>query len=196
MKQGFKQTALVLTGFICSYLILSFLTVLLSRSPNNYSLQLPLPIASEPVVVAACGQSLDAYLIQDLMTELRLEHYFIPQAVATDLDGVNTLIVALGHSPLGLRMIGQSLENEIRRTQELLAEAASNDIVIIAVYLGGSSSEDQGNLAIIEAVTPYVDRFIIFEDNNEQDFQFFGHNDTVSIRNIRDLKPVIISSLR
>lgn len=187
-------------GFVLMYLILTAASGQIQSNRGTFELQLPLSMAKEPLLISSCGQTTDAYLMQDLLTELRMDHQFIPQANPDDLTNMATLLVAIGYSPTGLDMIKQSYDAESARVDRLVKAAEARGIPIIAVYLGGGSTYRAKNLKLIEVLLPSVDRLILMNEGTlTRDLQkqaSAAAKDIVLIDRIEDLKSVIISSLR
>lgn len=191
-----KNALSFLLGFAGTLLLLFLVTAQLNGSKEDFELQLPLSIAKEPLLISSCGQSTDAYLMQDLLTDLRMNHQFIPQATSEDLTEMATLILTVGYSPTGLKMLDQSFDDELARVKTLVAAAEKSNIPIIAVYLGGGSAHHAENQRLFEALSPYVDRFITLNKGVLSAAIQASGKDVVTISKLKDLKAVIISSLR
>lgn len=98
---------------------------------------LPRPIAREYALITSAGQSTDAYIVSDIANQLLIHNYFMPQAEAKDLGGINTIVLVVGHSPLGKKLHGIDAEGEKRRIKELLDKSKEEKLVVITVYIGG-----------------------------------------------------------
>ncbi len=195
--QGYANRMVAfIAGFALMYFILFTVSNQIQSTKSSFELQLPLSMAKEPLLISACGQSTDAYLLQDLLTELRMDHQFIPQATTDDLRDMSTLIVTLGYSPTGLQMLQQTFEDEYNRIYALTKAAKVRGIPVIAVYLGTGSSYKAKNLTLLKAIMPNVDRFIVMHEGVLTRTIQQSEKDIVTISRIEDLKSVIISSLR
>lgn len=82
-------------------------------------------------------------------------------ATAADLDGVGTLIVAVGASNKGLGGAGISASDELTRTEELLKAAKEKGITVILSHTGGEGRRGSTSDQFIDAALPYADYMIV-----------------------------------
>lgn len=82
-------------------------------------------------------------------------------ATAADLDGVGTLIVAVGASNKGLGGAGISASEELARTEALLKAAKEKGITVILSHTGGEGRRGSTSDQFIDAALPYADYMIV-----------------------------------
>ena len=75
-----------------------------------------------PVLVTSFGQSTDGSMIEQVMKRLKTVSYsYNPTATGADLDGMKTVVIAVGNSTKGLGAAGISQEQETARAKEFMA---------------------------------------------------------------------------
>jgi hypothetical protein len=107
------------------------------------------PEAELPALVTSCGQSPGATMLKVIFMRMKLEHppkaYEINMlASADDLKSAKnagtpykSLIIVMGASLKGMGAAGISMDDEISRTEELIAEANNQGIKIIGAHIEG-----------------------------------------------------------
>jgi hypothetical protein len=144
-----------------------------------------MPQAQLPVLLTACGQSPDSSLIKAIFMRAKLEHptpayELILEATTEDLKAAadagrpfKSMMIIMGASLKGMGAAGISIEDELERTEKLVAEARSQGISIIGVHIGGMKRRAQGadpgdntDELSIDAVAPNSDFLIINQDGN------------------------------
>ena len=144
------------------------------------------PQAQLPVLITACGQSPDSSLIKAIFMRAKLEHptpayELILEAAPEDLKTAadagrpfKSMMIIMGASLKGMGAAGISIEDELERTEKLVAAARSQGISIIGVHIGGMKRRAQGadpgdntDELSIDAVAPNSDFLIINQDGNE-----------------------------
>ena len=107
--------------------------------------------AELPVLVTSCGQSPGPVRLKVFLKRLKYEHEYNLQATAADLidkqkEGkpFKSLIIVTGSSLKGMGAAGVSVEDELDRTKELIAEAKKQGITIIGAHVEGMERRAQG----------------------------------------------------
>jgi len=138
-------------------------------------------VADLPVLLTSCGQSPGPERVKFFLKRLEMEHEFLAQATAQDLvDAMEagtpyqSIIIVTGASLKGMGAAGVSMDEELKRTEALIAEANRQGITIIAAHVEGMSRRAQGadpgdnsDELSIDAVCPNSDFMIVREDGNE-----------------------------
>jgi len=119
---------------------------------------------ARPGFITSAGQTSDAAIVKVLAnTRLKLGlDYDIaakPQAIA----GAKTLILVLGVSNKGLGAAGMSIEQEIERVKNIIAEAQKNGTRIISMHTGGTARRGDASNQIIEVCVPASTVVIVVE---------------------------------
>jgi hypothetical protein len=142
--------------------------------------------AELPVIITSCGQSPGATMLKVIFMKMKLEHkpkaYEINMlATANDLKsaketGVSykSVIVVMGASLKGMGAAGISMDDEISRTEALIAEARNQGIKIIGAHIEGIKRRAQGasvgdntDEQSIDTVAPNSQLLIVRKDGNE-----------------------------
>jgi hypothetical protein len=126
------------------------------------------PKAETPILLTSCGQSPGPVMLKVILQKLGLAYEINPLAGAADLKAkaaagtpYKTLIVVMGASLKGMGAAGISIDDEIRRCTELIAEAKKAGVRIIGAHIEGMKRRSQGTSAgdttdeqSIDAVAP------------------------------------------
>ena len=137
--------------------------------------------AELPVLLTSCGQSPGPERVRFFLKRLEMEHEFLEQATAQNLvDAMEagtpyaSIIIVTGASLKGMGAAGVSIDEELARTEALIAEANRQGITIIGAHVEGMSRRAQGAAAgdnsdelSIDAVCPNSDFMIVRQDGNE-----------------------------
>jgi hypothetical protein len=141
--------------------------------------------ASEPVVLTSCGQSPGPVRLKIFLQRLQIKFDYNLMVTAADLvkakdDGkpYKTLIIVTGASLKGMGAAGVSIDDELSRTKELIAEAKKQGITVIGSHIEGmarrsqgASSGDNSDEQSIDAVCPNSD-FLIVKKEGDSDERF------------------------
>jgi hypothetical protein len=136
--------------------------------------------AEEPVLIASCGQSPAPVMLKVILQKLKVNFEFTPLATPQDLKTkkdagtpYKTLIVTMGASLKGMGAAGISIDDELKRTGELIDEARREGIKIIGAHIEGMKRRAQGAAAgdttdeqSIDAVAPKSDLLVVNKEGN------------------------------
>jgi len=165
-----------------SYLLtISILLLSAGLTNNNLFAQ----TAEEPVMLVSCGQSPGPVKLKIFMKRLKIDHEYNLLATSQDLiDKKNegkpfkTLIIVTGASLKGMGAAGVSVDDELARTNALIAEAKKQGIKVIGSHIEGMARRSQGAASgdnsdeqSIDAVCPNSD-FMIVKKEGDSDNRF------------------------
>jgi len=164
---------------ICSLLFLIFLL-----GANSFFLgagQAQAPKASPPILLTACGQSPDTSTMKVVIQKSKIPYDLVELATVQDLvnkksSGMpyKTIIILMGASLKGMGAAGISIDDEIKRTSELIDAARRDKIMVIGAHIGGMKRRAQGAAVgdntdelSIDAVAPKSDLLLVLKEGNE-----------------------------
>jgi hypothetical protein len=137
------------------------------------------PVRAEtPALITSCGQSPGPTTIKVVMQKLKLAYDIDPLATpATLRDKAGTpyksLIIVMGASLKGMGAAGISIEDELKRVSDLIAEARKEGIKIIGAHVEGMKRRAQGATAgdttdeqSIDAVAPNANILLVYKEGN------------------------------
>lgn len=96
-------------------------------------------IAEAPVLLTSVGQSADYEMVKTMLDKNNIKCEKNSLATSADLEGIKTLMLAVGGSSKGLGAAGIDANGELERVAELIGAADEQGIVIIAVHVGGEA---------------------------------------------------------
>ena len=121
-----------------------------------------------PVLVTSFGQSTDGSMIEQVMKRLKTVSYsYNPTATGADLDGVKTVVIAVGNSTKGLGAAGISQEQETARAKEFMAAVEKQGVKVILCHIGGATRRGSLSDAFADMVLPLSSYMVVKEDGNE-----------------------------
>jgi len=161
---------------------LLFLALLLGA--NSFFLgagQAQAPKASPPILLTACGQSPDTSTMKVVIQKSKIPYDLVELATVEDLakkksssTPYKTIIILMGASLKGMGAAGISIDDEIKRTSELIDAARRDKIMVIGAHIGGMKRRAQGAAVgdntdelSIDAVAPKSDMLIVLKEGNE-----------------------------
>ena len=164
---------------ICSLIFLVFLL-----GANSFFLgagQAQAPKASPPILLTACGQSPDTSTMKVVIQKSKIPYDLVELATVQDLvnkksSGMpyKTIIILMGASLKGMGAAGISIDDEIKRTSELIDAARRDKIMVIGAHIGGMKRRAQGAAVgdntdelSIDAVAPKSDLLLVLKEGNE-----------------------------
>ena len=134
-----------------------------------------------PVLVTSFGQSTDGSMIEQVMKRLKTVSYsYNPTATGADLDGVKTVVIAVGNSTKGLGAAGISQEQETARAKEFMAAVEKKGVKVILCHIGGATRRGSLSDAFADMVLPLSSYMVVKEDGNE-DSKFTSYASVHSI---------------
>ena len=134
-----------------------------------------------PVLVTSFGQSTDGSMIEQVMKRLKTVSYsYNPTATGADLDGVKTVVIAVGNSTKGLGAAGISQEQETARAKGFMAAVEKKGVKVILCHIGGATRRGSLSDAFADMVLPLSSYMVVKEDGNE-DSKFTSYASAHSI---------------
>jgi hypothetical protein len=141
--------------------------------------------AEEPVLLTSCGQSPGPVRLKIFMTRLQMDYDYNLFATANDLitkknEGkpYKAIIIVTGASLKGMGAAGVSIDDELERTKQLIAEANKQGIKVIGSHIEGMERRAKGAAAgdnsdelSIDAVCPNS-AFMIVKKEGDSDGRF------------------------
>jgi len=133
------------------------------------------PKASPPILVASCGQSEGPSSLNTILKRVGVAYDVVPLATVNDLKvkGYKTLIVTMGASLKGMGAAGISIDDELKRTAELIDAARKAKITVIGAHIEGMKRRAQGAEAgdttdeqSIDTVAPKSDILFVKKEGN------------------------------
>jgi len=123
--------------------------------------------ADGPAVLTSVGQSADIEMIRVLMTRAGLPFRANALIYADGLTTADrTLVLVIGGSSKGLGAAGISAEDELRRSQALVAQARNMGMNIIALHIGGDARRGPLSDGFIRFAVPAADYVIVVSAGN------------------------------
>ena len=134
--------------------------------------------AETPVLITSCGQSPGPTTIKVVMQKLKLTYDIDPLATPATLRAKSgapykSLIIVMGASLKGMGAAGISIEDELKRVSDLIAEARKEGIKIIGAHVEGMKRRAQGAAAgdttdeqSIDAVAPNANILLVYKEGN------------------------------
>ena len=123
--------------------------------------------ANGPAILTSIGQSADYEMIRVLLTRSGIQFDLNVVIRANELSSAyNTLILVIGGSSKGLGDAGISADEELVRTQALIARARELNMSIIAVHIGGEARRGALSDVFISYAVPLTDFVIVVAEGN------------------------------
>ena len=137
--------------------------------------------AGQPIMLTSCGQSPGTVRLRIFMQRLKLDFEYKEMATAQDLINAKnagkpfkSVIIVTGASLKGMGAAGVSIDDELKRTAELIAEARKQGITVIGSHIegmarrsAGASAGDNSDELSIDEVCPNSDLLIIKNEGDE-----------------------------
>jgi hypothetical protein len=137
--------------------------------------------AEAPILLTSCGQSMGTAQLKVLLQQkLKLLFDVDPLATSAALQAkaksgtpYKSMIIVMGASLKGMGAAGISIDDELKRAAELIAEARKEGITIIGAHIGGMKNRAQGAAAgdttdeqSIDAVGPNANILLVYKEGN------------------------------
>lgn len=137
--------------------------------------------AGQPIMLTSCGQSPGPVRLRIFIQRLKLDFEYKEMATAQDLINAKnagkpfkSVIIVTGASLKGMGAAGVSVDDELKRTAALIAEARKQGITVIGSHIEGMARRSVGAAAgdnsdelSIDAVCPNADMLIIKTEGDE-----------------------------
>lgn len=141
------------------------------REANANSIpSLPKPIAKEYALITSAGQGTDAYIVNDIANKMLIHNYFMPQAEAKNLEGINTIVFVVGYSALGGKLHDSSYEDEKQRIAGLIERCKKEELTVITVFIGGMQQRDSRSEELLSLISNKTDYLIGTKSANRDGF--------------------------
>jgi hypothetical protein len=124
----------------------------------------------EPVLLTSAGQSADVQMVKVLLERNKIDVKTSALAGPDDLQGIKTLIVAIGGSVKGLGAAGVDADKEAARVQKVIAKAKELGVPILSMHIGGSSKRGEISDRFIGLVVPVSACVIALKDGDKDGF--------------------------
>jgi hypothetical protein len=124
--------------------------------------------AGEPVLLTSAGQSADSQIVKVLLERNKIVVKLAPLAGPEDLEGIKTLVIAVGGSSKGLGAAGIDADKELARVQKVLDKAKAAGIPVLAMHVGGISKRGELSDRFISQVLP-VSAYLLAIKEGDQD---------------------------
>jgi len=146
-------------------IVIVFLTILLCSAVLHAQQSAGLAFAEKPAVLTSVGQSADIEMVKVLMTRSRLTFKADALVMANDLGSADkTLILVIGGSSKGLGAAGISVDEEMKRAQDLVKKARDLGMKIISVHVGGEPRRGTLSDGFIRFAVPASDYAIVVSE--------------------------------
>jgi len=166
MKKMIRVSALAIFAF---FLAANFAAMSAGQTPQS-------PKASPPILVTSCGQSTAPNMLDSILRKVGVAYDISPLATVKDLKakGYKSLIITMGASLKGMGAAGISIDDELKRTSELIEAAIKDKITIIGAHIEGLKRRAQGaepgdttDEQSIDTVAPKSNILFIKKEGNE-----------------------------
>ena len=120
-----------------------------------------------PVVLTSVGQSADVDIVATHCKKIKLDVYQNNTISASELtEKYKTIILAVGGSNKGLGAAGIDADQELARTDALIAKAKELGITVIAMHVGGADRRGTLSDSFIRPAFAAADIAIIVESGD------------------------------
>ncbi len=119
-----------------------------------------------PLLITSAGQSPDVQLAVILARRAGIEYTLSQMATGQELDGAGSLAVVVGASLKGLGAAGIDTAREQERVREILTAAASRNIPILFLHLGGEPRRGQLTDEMIIEYLPLSQWALVLQSGN------------------------------
>jgi len=121
----------------------------------------------KPAIITSIGQNSDAAIVKVLLNnKMKLGVDYNTIVKAGELGANKTIIMVVGASSKGMGAAGINMDQEIARTEALLAFARQNGIKVILMHTGGQNRRGQASNVLIDLVIKDADAVIVVAAGN------------------------------
>jgi hypothetical protein len=121
----------------------------------------------QPLLITSAGQSAEVQLASVLAKRAGLAFTLAKSAGPEDLEQAATLALSLGASLKGLGAAGLDVQQEKERVSALVVAAASQNIPVICLHLGGEARRGQLSDDFISTFLPYARLALVVKSGNQ-----------------------------
>jgi len=194
-----KDAALFVLGMVCVFAFY-YGWVVEAETQTTLTTFVAETIPDDRIMITSAGQNIEAYIVQDVVNESRLNNWFIPEARAADLEGISAVIISVGYSELGIDLHKSDLVSEKERIEAVLTEALERKTPVICIYLGGAERRSVETDKLLELAVPGSDYLIALaagdEDRFLTDLSEAHQVPAVFIQDLQDLEKPLASLFR
>ncbi|MBN1475522.1 hypothetical protein JXA47_02095 [Candidatus Sumerlaeota bacterium] len=122
-----------------------------------------------PALVTTVGRA-DGSIVDVICRRASIGSELVEEVQAENLEGIATLIVAMGGSANCLAAAGVDAATEAERGEAVLAMAAAAHVKILGVHVGGAPRRGELSDDLCELVADAADALIVKSGGNEDDF--------------------------
>ena len=159
---------LLISGETMRKLICVVITMLVCGAAIYAQQSAGVGFADKPAILTSVGQSADMEMVRVLMTRSRLPFKADALIKANGLSSSDkTLVLVIGGSSKGLGAAGISVEDEMKRSQDLVKRARDLGMKIIAVHVGGEPRRGTLSDGFIRFAVPASDYAIVVSDSDK-----------------------------
>jgi len=188
LTNNISKIAVFLMGLLLALLILN-LIIPSSTTSTIKPTYFPQPIASEKILITSAGQSIDTYIVKDIANDLLLHNTFMPHADQSDLEGINSVVIVVGHSATGELLQEVDHIGELKRLDQIIEQAQNQSLPIISVYIGGKERRTPKTDQLLDKVCTSSTYIIATEDGDYDQFlSSISESFNIPLVKIKDIK--------
>ena len=147
------------------------------------------PKISSPILVTSLGQSIDHIMLERILDNLNLEYDSLPTSLCDDIKNYNTLLAVVGSSKKGMSFSDASLEDELKRINDINECIKDYDTNIILIHMGGKNRRGTISDEIIKAALPISGSIIVVGDGNYDNlFTDYAKNHNILSDEVLDMQ--------
>ncbi len=124
----------------------------------------------QPMLVTSAGQALDGFTVKTLLGRAGITTTYDAKATAAAVEGVKSVVIAVGASNKGFGQAGITSETETARTKAIMDAAKAKGIPIVCVHIGGAERRKGLSVQFVEQVCPVSDFIVVSKDGNFDDY--------------------------
>lgn len=138
------------------------------RPYGQYTSYLIRPIAEEKTLITSAGQSTEAYIVKDVINQLKIKNKFSPQLAQLEDDEIKSMIMVVGYSEVNMKIQEKNYLQEYERVDQLIQQAKKQKLPLIGIYLSAGKRKDDETKKLLEKVSQDADYLIVvYDEKNE-----------------------------